>query len=106
MDKSNDFALTGVLHLPPLPGSPMASQGFESVLHHALRDAEALVNGGINSCIIENIGDAPLRRGSTDPHVTAMLAVIGRELRTRFADSLTAKRVRSSRPITANIAVT
>ena len=89
MDKSNDFTLSGVLHLPPLPGSPMAGHDFDSVLQHALRDAEALVNGGINSCITENIGDAPFRGGSTEPHVGAMLAVIGREVRTRFSGTLT-----------------
>jgi membrane complex biogenesis BtpA family protein len=88
MDKSTEFTLSGVLHLPPLPGSPMAEGNFESVLEHALRDAESLVNGGIQSCVIENIGDAPFRRGATQPHVGAMLAVIGSAVRTRFGDSL------------------
>jgi membrane complex biogenesis BtpA family protein len=88
MDNSSEFTLSGVLHLPPLPGSPMANGCFDSVLEHALRDAESLVNGGIRSCVIENIGDAPFERGATEPHVGSMLAVIGRAVHTRFGDSL------------------
>jgi membrane complex biogenesis BtpA family protein len=84
MAKESDFKLSGVLHLPPLPGSPAAVLGFEQIVDHALRDADALVSGGIHRCVIENFGDAPFRRETVQPHVSAMLAIIGRAVRERL----------------------
>ena len=84
MDKKSDFALVGVLHLPPLPGAPGARGDFEQVMAHALQDAAALKAGGIERCIIENFGDAPFRADSVQPHVPAMMAAIGHAVRTRF----------------------
>jgi len=82
-------ALTGVLHLLPLPAAPLSSPGFAAVLDRALSDAETLVEGGISSCIIENLGDAPFSGGMVQPHVPAMIAVIGSAVRARFGDALT-----------------
>jgi len=53
-----------------------------------LRDAEALFDGGIYSCVIENFGDAPFRAGSVQPHVPAMLAIIAAEVHRRFSGEL------------------
>ncbi len=79
--------LVGVLHLQPLPGAPRPSPGLSSVLDRALRDAEALAEGGAGACIVENLGDAPFAP-TVEPHVTAMLAVVAREVRQRFGDQL------------------
>ncbi len=77
------FAFVGVLHLPPLPGAPRPGPGLAAVLDHALRDAEALAEGGAHGCIVENLGDAPF--GVTvEAHVTAMLAVVASAVRARF----------------------
>lgn len=77
------FAFVGVLHLPPLPGSPRPGPGLAAVIDHALRDAEALAEGGAHGCIVENLGDAPF--GVTvEPHVGSMLAVIAAQVRQRF----------------------
>jgi len=88
MAETRDFLLTGVLHLPALPGAPASVGAFQAVLDHALRDAEALVEGGIHSCVIENFGDAPFRAGLVQPHVPAMLAVIASEVHRRFSGEL------------------
>jgi membrane complex biogenesis BtpA family protein len=85
---STDFDLTGVLHLLPLPAAPLSSPGLSAVLERALHDAETLLEGGISSCIIENLGDAPFVSGMVQPHVPAMLAVIGSAIRARFGSDL------------------
>jgi len=89
MADNQHFSISGVLHLPPLPGAPAARGGFQHVIDHALRDAEALVAGGMSKCIIENFGDAPFRANSVQPHVPAMMAVIAAAVRARFGADLT-----------------
>ena len=81
MPTDRPFRFFGVVHLPPLPGAPRPSAGWSSVLERALADADALVRGGLDGLIIENLGDAPFTRGSVEPHVTACLAVIGDRIR-------------------------
>lgn len=88
MREHKAFSVVGVIHLPALPGAPRCSAPFSKIIDHALRDAEALVNGGLGSCIVENLGDAPFRRGRVKPHVPAMLAVIGAEISSRWGEDL------------------
>lgn len=83
------FTLVGVLHLLPLPAAPVASPGFQAVCDRALADAEALVRGGVRVAILENLGDAPFRADAVDPHVPAMLAVLGARIRATFGEALT-----------------
>ena len=70
--------LIGVLHLPPLPGSPRKSPGMDAILEGALRDARILAAGGAAGLIVENLGDAPFSGEQVEPHVTAMLAVVAK----------------------------
>ncbi len=84
MDENSQFEVVGVVHLPALPGAPRSGQSFDEVVEHALRDAEALHQGGVRACIVENFGDAPFRSGSVRPHVPAMLAVIGAKIRSKL----------------------
>ncbi|MFO0667944.1 MAG: BtpA/SgcQ family protein [Polyangiaceae bacterium] len=53
--------LVGVIHLPPLPGSPRAplGKGLEKVLEGVRRDALALSRARYDAIIVENFGDAP-----------------------------------------------
>lgn len=89
MISTEHFSLVGVIHLLPLPAAPRGSAGFVAVLERALRDAEALVTGGIGTIILENLGDAPFRASTVDPHVPAMLAAIGVRLRQALGPTLT-----------------
>jgi uncharacterized protein len=77
--------LIGVLHLPPLPGSPRKGPSMAAIVDWALRDAEALVQGGARGIIVENLGDAPFSI-TVEPHVTAALAVVARQVVQRFGD--------------------
>lgn len=87
--------LIGVIHLPAMPGDPAHGDavapggGFEGVIAHARRDADALAAGGITSVVVENFGSRPFPKGTAGdpipPHQVAAIAVIARELRPRFA---------------------
>ena len=81
MSTADTFSLVGVVHLLPLPAAPYGSPGLDAVLARALADAEAMVQGGLQTVIVENLGDAPFRATRTDPHVAAMMAVITARVR-------------------------
>jgi membrane complex biogenesis BtpA family protein len=68
----------GVLHCPPLPGTPRYDgEAVEALYDRALRDAEAYVEGGIDGLIIENHGDLPfLKPHRIGPETAAAMAVI------------------------------
>ena len=51
--------LVGVLHLPPLPGSPRAREPVAAIARAAARDARILHAAGYDHVIVENFGDAP-----------------------------------------------
>jgi uncharacterized protein len=73
-------ALIGMVHLPPLPGSPACRQGLPNILDTAQADAEKLAQAGFDALIVENFGDAPFRSGSVDPHTISCMTVIARQL--------------------------
>ena len=55
----------GMVHLWPLPGAPgYAGHDMGAILDHARRDAEALLEGGVNGLIVENMWDLPYYVGS------------------------------------------
>lgn len=50
----------GMVHLWPLPGAPgYTGYGMQTIIDHALRDAEVLVQGGVDGLIVENMWDLP-----------------------------------------------
>jgi len=66
--------LLGVVHLPPLPGSPRGGKAsLEEILAHARADVEALLEAGWDGYVVENFGDAPFFKGPVPSHVIAML---------------------------------
>ncbi len=73
-----DKAIIGVVHCPPLPGSPRyEGEDFAHLLEVALRDAAAYASGGVDGLIIENHGDIPfLKPDHIGPETAASLAVI------------------------------
>ncbi len=60
--------IIGMVHLLPLPGSPgYGFYGLEAIIEHALRDAEALISGGVDGLIVENMWDLPYYVGMEVP---------------------------------------
>lgn len=69
----------GVVHLPPLPGSPRWGGDMARVLAQAEEEAQVLDRGGAHGIIVENFGDAPFRIGRVDPvTVSAMTLALDR----------------------------
>lgn len=79
--------LIGMLHVPPLPGSPQATLSFSAIRDFVMRDAEALVEGGITNLMIENFGDTPFFPGTVPFHTVAHLTTITNEVATKFPDA-------------------
>lgn len=80
-------AVFGMVHLGPLPGSPLYSS-LDQVIEHALHDARAIAAGGCDGFVIENFGDRPFSRerveAETVAAMTRVLAEIIREVRVPF----------------------
>ncbi len=52
--------LIGVVHLPPLPGSPLyQGGGLDEIVAYAVEEAERYQSAGFDAVILENYGDKP-----------------------------------------------
>lgn len=87
-------AVIGMVHLPPLAGSPgydgagydgagYDGAGRSALLDRALVDAERLQQGGVDGLLIENFGDAPFFPGDVPPETVAQMAVVTAAVRQR-----------------------
>ncbi len=56
-------ALVGVVHLPPLPGSPRYKGRLEPVIERVVQEATILERSGFDGVIVENYGDVPFVPG-------------------------------------------
>ena len=70
----------GMLHLPPLPGSPHGGS-LEDALAVIQRDAEVLTGAGVDGLVLENFGDSPFAKDRVPPVTVAAMAVACREIR-------------------------
>ncbi|MFO0756470.1 MAG: BtpA/SgcQ family protein [Byssovorax sp.] len=66
-------SLIGVIHLPPLPGSPRFGGDLAAALASTARDARALAEAGFEGIIAENFGDAPFVPGRVAPVTVASM---------------------------------
>jgi len=79
--------IIGMLHLKPLPGSPIYDgQGLGKVIEAALCDAKALINGGVNALQVENFNDPSYFPNEAPPETVASLAIVGHEVRRHFPE--------------------
>ena len=66
--------IIGMVHLWPLPGAPgYSGYGMNTILAQAQQDAEALLEGGVDGLIVENMWDLPFYVG-TDVQMEAVTA--------------------------------
>jgi membrane complex biogenesis BtpA family protein len=71
----------GMVHLRPLPGSPRFPGGVDPLRAAALRDAEALAEGGVDGLLVENFGDAPFYPDRVPPHTVSWMTALAVEIR-------------------------
>lgn len=65
--------VVGMLHVPPLPGSPRGQSRMVEIRDHVLHDVDALLGGGIHGLMIENFGDTPFFPQSVPAATVAQL---------------------------------
>src|ERR1700712_2021199 len=73
-----------MLLLPPLPGPPRSPEPIHQIISHALRDAEALSEGGVTSLMLENFGDVPFYPARVPAETVAAMTAVAMEVRKRF----------------------
>jgi membrane complex biogenesis BtpA family protein len=77
--------IIGMLHLKPLPGSPIYDgKGLSEVIEIALKDAKALVEGGVNALQVENYNDPSYFPNAAPAESISALTVVAHEVRKRF----------------------
>ena len=77
-EKFKKKPIIGMVHLLPLPGSPMFNGNLEDIINRASQDVEALEKGGIDAFIIENFGDVPYDDTISLEAYSVMLTVVER----------------------------
>lgn len=75
----------GMVHLRALPGSPGYAGDLANVREAALRDAEALAEGGVQAVMLENFGDVPFFPGRVPAETVAQMTAIAAEVKRRVA---------------------
>jgi predicted TIM-barrel enzyme len=73
-----DKALIGMIHCLPFPGAPRyRGAAMDTIYDAAMRDAEALIDGGMHGLIIENHGDIPFSKpDDIGPETSAFMSVV------------------------------
>lgn len=80
----SDKPVIGMLHVPPLPGSPQNKLDFDHILDWVLEDAKTLAAGGVHALLIENFGDAPFYPRRVPPHTVAFLTALAVDVKHQF----------------------
>ena len=72
----------GMVHLPPLPGSVgYTGYGMQQIIDFGLRDAQRLIEGGVDGLIVENMWDLPFAVGKeVSPEQMCSQAVAAKEI--------------------------
>jgi membrane complex biogenesis BtpA family protein len=78
----------GMVHLPPLPGSPNYGNSMEDVINHALFDSQVLVENGVTALIVENLGDYPYYPVTQEPETVAAMTRVALEIKKKYPDTL------------------
>ena len=71
----------GMVHVGPLPGSPIFEGDLEVAIDEAVRNALALEEGGVDGVLVENFYDVPYPSERADPATVASLSLIVREVK-------------------------
>ncbi len=94
----------GMLHAPPLPGSPRYREPFSGVIMRMLQDAQALIEGGVDGLMLENFGDVPFAATRVAPVTIAALTRLALEVRQRCPLPLGINVLRNDAPAALSIA--
>jgi membrane complex biogenesis BtpA family protein len=76
--------LIGMVHLKPLPGTPLYDNNWQEVIKIAIDEANILQNEGFNAIIIENMHDVPYLNRNVGPEIISAFATIGTILKNQI----------------------
>ena len=74
----------GMLHLPPLPGSPRYGGDPAAIRARVLEDARTWAEAGVHGLMLENFGDVPFYKVGGGPHIVAWMTTLAAEVRHHF----------------------
>ena len=80
----NQKPVLGMLHSPALPGSPGFTGDRAQIAEVVLRDAETLVEAGVDGLMLENFHDTPFYPGNVPPETIAEMTALAVAVRSRF----------------------
>lgn len=72
--------LVGMVHLKPLPGSPLFAGSMDEIVETAADDARLLTDAGFPALMVENFGDVPFYADTVPPETVAALTVVVNEV--------------------------
>lgn len=78
--------IIGVVHLPPLPGSPNFAGSMDTVIECALQDCKTYHDSGLDGIIVENFGDAPFTAYVVPAVTVAAMTLAASEMKSQFPD--------------------
>lgn len=67
----NPLPVVGMIHLPPLPGSPRYGGDMDALVEHAVADALTWIESGADGLMVENFGDVPFFKDRVPPITVA-----------------------------------
>ena len=72
--------IIGMIHLPPLPGSPNSRMSMDELLEYARSEARTLEEAGVEAAIVENLGDYPFYKDEVPAVTVAAMTLLVREV--------------------------
>ena len=69
-------SMIGMVHLLPMPGAAGFDGSLDRIMAFGLDEAMTYKENGFDAIMLENMHDAPYRKGYVDPETTASMAVI------------------------------
>lgn len=69
-------SMIGMVHLLPMPGAAGFDGSVDRIMSSGLDEAMTYKENGFDAVMLENMHDAPFRKGYVDPETTAAMAVI------------------------------
>lgn len=83
MFKKKPFII-GMIHLPPLPGSPKNTLSLNEIINYAVTEGGKLQGAGVDGVIVENLGDYPFFKDNIPSITIAAMSIIVNEIRKNF----------------------
>ncbi|BFI74523.1 BtpA/SgcQ family protein [Sulfurisphaera ohwakuensis] len=72
--------IIGMIHLPPLPGSPNSKMSVEELLEYVRSEARILEEAGVDAAIVENLGDYPFYKDEVPAVTVSVMTLLVREV--------------------------